>query len=71
MYDAQMISISMLNDATLDRLKAKRREARSAIRTLFEDEEYDAAVRQGTNTPSRVRHRIRRTVAELRELARD
>ena len=59
MYDAQMVAVSELSDAVLRRLiNPLQWPAREVVRTLFKDPTFDAAVREATNTPSRVQFRI-------------
>lgn len=59
LYDAEMVAISMLDDATLEALDQEH--ALRMIRKLFQDQEYESAVRTATNTPSKLRRRIRDT----------
>jgi hypothetical protein len=69
MYDAQMVAMSLLSTAKLDRLKKHRTAALTGIRQLFADSTFEVAVRQATNTPGRVRHRIQAVADMLRDLA--
>ena len=69
MYDAEMIAVSGLTDDKLERLAAKRKGVLVATRGLFSDAGFDTAVRQGTNTPGRVRYRIKKLTEQLHELA--
>lgn len=58
MFDAQMVAIDILGDGVIRALIARRDQAIEAVRDLFGDNLFDSAVRQGTNTPSRVAYRI-------------
>lgn len=58
MFDAETITVSLLSDSKLNFLKGKRSEVLKATRLLFNDPQFEQAVRVGTNTPSRVRYRI-------------
>jgi hypothetical protein len=66
MYDAQMVAVDQSSDTTLEALKISGHASR-IVRALFEDFAFDQAVRQGTNTPSRVRYRISRMIEAIRE----
>ncbi len=71
MYDTQMVAASLLSDDEIRVLSAAKDELVHATRQLFlDDEEFDAAVRVATNTPTRVRYRIGRLLDTMRELAR-
>ena len=59
MYDAQMIAVAELSGPQREALYGRGPEATKAVRRLFQDRDFDSAVRQATNTPSRVRHRVR------------
>ncbi len=58
MYDAQMIAVAQFSKEEIKRISLKRLEINKATRELFEDEEFETAVRIGTNTPSRVVYRV-------------
>ncbi|MFF0821608.1 DUF262 domain-containing protein [Micromonospora haikouensis] len=68
-YDAQMIACSLSSDKVIATAAAKRNQAIRAMAELFKDEDFDAAVRIGTNTPSRVRYRIQEVRKLLSNLA--
>lgn len=68
MYDAEMISVHLLTDAELQNAIAHRRRAIAKTAELFEDAVFEKSVRQGTNTPSSVRHRINSVLAVLKSL---
>jgi hypothetical protein len=65
MYDAQMVAVADIPRSTFGTLAAQPTLAADVIRYLFDDRRFDAAVRQGTNTPSRVKYRISRLIDEL------
>jgi Protein of unknown function DUF262 len=69
MYDTQMIGVAQLKDVQLKRLLERRNKVVSGTRDLFGDSQFEAAVRVGTNTPSRVRYRIERMTDLLWNLA--
>jgi hypothetical protein len=58
MFDAEMLAVSLLTDTKLNALKAKRQTVLKTTRQLFEDPQFAKTVREGTNTPSRVRYRV-------------
>lgn len=58
MYDAQMLSVAKLTPDRTAHLANRTREIVAATRLLFEDPEFDKAVRTGTNTPARIRYRV-------------
>lgn len=69
MYDAQMIAIAELTDGELERAVVNREGATELTRQLFRDPLFDASVRVGTNTPSRIQYRVGRLRDELRLVA--
>jgi hypothetical protein len=58
MYDAQMIVVDGLDDDQISALVAKGAQAIRVVTDLFQDPDFEQAVRTGTNTPARVRYRI-------------
>ncbi|MBQ0932081.1 DUF262 domain-containing protein [Ideonella sp. 4Y16] len=68
MYDAEMLAIGELNDSQLE--KSIRKSATAVKRTaaLFTDPVFEKSVRQGTNTPSFVRTRIKAVTELLKAL---
>jgi hypothetical protein len=58
MYDAEMIAVSLLDSAQLQRVIDHAEDAIRLTADLFREPEFDRAVRQGTNTPSFVRYRV-------------
>ncbi|SDR73343.1 hypothetical protein SAMN05444173_0650 [Opitutus sp. GAS368] len=58
MYDAQMLAISELGQAKLPALKKHKKAIIEKTKSLFQDPSFETAVRQGTNTPSRILHRV-------------
>lgn len=60
MYDAQMTAVSRISEDRRIKLIDDRQRIVQGTRELFQDPEFEVAVRQGTNTPSRVVYRIER-----------
>lgn len=60
MYDAQMIAVSLLSEDDYQKAVAHRQGAIAGTRALFSEDEFDKSVRTGTNTPARIRYRVRR-----------
>ncbi|MCC3301640.1 DUF262 domain-containing protein [Arthrobacter sp. zg-Y895] len=69
LYDAQMISASLLEDAQVERLASQPDAILSLTKRLFKDKDFETAVRTGTNTPSRVKVRIEQLASSLKALA--
>jgi hypothetical protein len=69
MYDAEMLTVSLLSDSQLSTLGGKQAEVLKATRQLFNQAQFAKAVREGTNTPSRVRYRIQTLTDALSALA--
>jgi len=66
MYDAQMLSISFLSRTQVGTLVSRATQILEATQNLFlEDTEFEEAVRRATNTPSRIRYRVRRMIELL------
>ncbi|MFJ1764460.1 DUF262 domain-containing protein [Amycolatopsis sp. NPDC088138] len=68
LYDAQMIAMNELSDNEIASLASRSREAIAALRELFKNDEFDKAVRTGTNTPARIQTRIDELINTLRVL---
>lgn len=68
LFDAQMVSVSRLSDAEIEFLSSRKEDILDLTRSLFEDENFETAVRTGTNTPARVKTRIELLTAGLRQL---
>lgn len=58
LYDAEMLAVDLLDDATLSTAIANRQRAEEGLRRLFGGSEFDTSVRTGTNTKKRVRYRV-------------
>ncbi len=61
LFDAQMIAAYLLTNAQYEKLAGQRTKIIAATRALFESAEFEEAVRLGTNTPSRLKLRVRET----------
>jgi hypothetical protein len=66
LYDAQMIALSTMTHDDIRALVARREVVRDLTKDLFDDGEFDEAVRRATNTPARLRFRTERVVASMR-----
>ncbi|WP_311213554.1 MULTISPECIES: DUF262 domain-containing protein [unclassified Arthrobacter] len=69
MYDAQMIAIHEIGPDSAAILVRNAQSIRKYTTQLFNDHDFDEAVRQGTNTPSRLRLRTERMIEMLRYVA--
>lgn len=69
LYDAQMIACNQVENHTFEVLRQIRENVVAATKDLFEDSEFEEAVRLGTNTPSRMIYRVQSTLRCLKELA--
>ncbi|QQQ80466.1 DUF262 domain-containing protein [Saccharothrix sp. 6-C] len=70
MYDAQMVAIGLLTDKQAEAAVRRRTSVIDGTRDLFNDDEFETAVRVATNTPSRVRLRVERMYDLLRTVGR-
>ena len=70
LYDAQMIALSELSPKQHSLLIQRRSEVHKATDHLFEDSEFDEAVRLGTNTPARLRTRVQKMMSTLNQYVR-
>lgn len=66
LYDAQMIAADQLSDQELARAITKKSQILTGMKQLFDDPEFEEAVRRATNTPSRLQYRINKTTTLLR-----
>jgi len=69
MFDAQMIAANELGNLRGGDLSRMVDDIRAATQALFNDSEFEEAVRQGTNTPSRLRLRTQRVLEMLSDFA--
>lgn len=60
MYDAQMLATGMLSENAFARAADRRADVVARTRELFQDFDFDQAVRTGTNTPARIYYRVQR-----------
>ncbi|MFS0713427.1 DUF262 domain-containing protein [Microbacterium sp. 2P01SA-2] len=58
LFDAQMIAISEVGASRQDELIAAASRVRASTNQLFKQPEFEEAVRQATNTPTRLRFRV-------------
>jgi hypothetical protein len=68
MYDAQMLAINEVAPTTIGDLVDQRDVIMERTRALFADPEFDQAVRQATNTPSRIVLRTSRMIELLSDV---
>lgn len=68
MYDAEMLAVSELTKPRLAKAIANSAAAIQGTAALFANPEFEKSVRQGTNTPSFVRNRVKTVVELLRSL---
>lgn len=69
MYDAQMVAVDIVGPRVIKRLADRRAEVLAATKSLFDDPQFEEAVREATNTPTRIRYRIGRMSEMLTALA--
>ncbi|MEU7571368.1 DUF262 domain-containing protein [Micromonospora sp. NPDC049240] len=69
MYDSQMIAVSLVSPAVIEKLGRRKGRAEQVTRRLFEDDTFEDAVRVATNTPSKVKYRVSEMANALREAA--
>lgn len=60
MYDAQMLAADSLSQGQFSNAMKRAKVIVAQTRELFDDDEFDTAVRTGTNTPARIRYRVDR-----------
>ena len=58
MYDAQMLAVASMSDPAFFTAENNRNEVVARTRALFIDDEFEKAVRSGTNTPARIKYRV-------------
>jgi hypothetical protein len=68
MYDAEMVAIGELSESELKRALANQQKVIAGTENLFRDFSFEQAVRQGTNTPSRVKYRVQRMLDMIKEI---
>jgi hypothetical protein len=66
MYDAEMVAVCLITEEERAVAIEKSADIREATRTLFDDPDFDTAVRLGTNTPARIVYRIEGVASLLR-----
>lgn len=60
MYDAQMLAVASLSNAAFDVAEHNKGVIITRTRDLFSDDEFEKSVRSGTNTPARIKYRVRK-----------
>lgn len=65
MYDAEMIAVDKIASDIREVAINRSSWVKAETRELFQDEQFEQAVRQGTNTPSRIMYRIERVMELL------
>lgn len=68
MYDAEMLAVSELTKPQLAKATTKSAAAIKRTAALFDNLEFEKSVRQGTNTPSFVRNRVKAIIQMLQSL---
>ena len=68
MYDAEMLAVSELTEAQLAKAVGNAAAAVKGTAALFDNAEFEKSVRQGTNTPSFVRNRVKAVMKLLQSL---
>lgn len=68
MYDAQMLAASAVSGNVVHRAMERKDDAVQRTRNLFDDPDFETAVRTGTNTPQRIRYRVARMKEMLEAL---
>jgi hypothetical protein len=68
MYDAQMLATSLISAKTFDKAAKDMDVVRDRTRELFADQEFEEAVRTGTNTPARIKYRVSKMKEMLQAL---
>jgi hypothetical protein len=58
MYDAQMLSAALVSEKVFKKASTIPEAVLGATRDLFNDQEFEEAVRVGTNTPARIKYRV-------------
>jgi Protein of unknown function DUF262 len=58
LYDAEMIAVDLLSEESLNRATELSEEIITKTKKLFENRDFDASVRQGTNSPEKIRFRV-------------
>lgn len=68
LYDAQMVAVSWFKPNQIGRLVQRSADVLQATKELFEDAEFDGAVRTATNNPARVSYRVDKVISMLNKL---
>ena len=66
-YDAEMVAFAEISDGELLTAARRRKSVIDSVVSLFqENEDFDQATRQATNTPRRVRYRVTKMIEAIR-----
>lgn len=60
MYDAQMLAVASLTDGAFNMAEVNKAQVVARTRNLFADDEFEKSVRSGTNTPGRIKYRVKK-----------
>ena len=69
MYDAQMLAVDGLSEGTFRAISPRATAVLEATKILFQNSDFDVAVRTGTNTPGRIKMRVSKMKGALEALA--
>ena len=69
LYDAQMLAVSSLTQVQRDKIRKFPNRVKKRTKKLFENSEFEEAVRIGTNTPSRLIARVKAVKEMLEAIA--
>lgn len=65
MYDAEMIAVDGLSDKRFQAILSHKNKVISETKNLFKDQQFEESVRVSTNTPARLRYRIKMVIEML------
>jgi hypothetical protein len=67
MYDAEMLAVVQIDETIFKNAAVQSQDVIAKTRLLFDDPQFEQAVRLGTNTPSRIDYRVSKVVEMLSE----
>jgi hypothetical protein len=65
MYDAEMLAVMRISEQVFEQASGDSKAILAKTRSLFQDTQFEQAVRLGTNTPSRIDYRVEKVVKML------